>query len=251
MRFACRLADAARAVTLPAWQEAGASRDKAMSGPHDPVTATDVATEQAMRALIREHYPDHGIMGEELADHAGSGSLAWSLDPIDGTRSFVCGLPTWTTLIALLWDGEPVLGLIDAPRLDERYLGCGGEARSLPDNRIMSVSSCRLVGDARLASTDPDLFEGARAGAFRRLREACRVTRYGHDGYAYARLAAGSIDLVVEADLKPHDVMALIPVVRGAGGIVGNWTGGADVAGGEVVAAATPELFAAAVALLA
>ena len=249
--FACRLADAAQAETLGHWSDAGASSNKAGNGDYDPVTDADISAEQAMRTLIRDAYPDHGIAGEELADQPAASPYVWSLDPIDGTRSFVCGLPTWTTLIALLRDGEPVLGLIDAPRLGERYLGYGGQARLLPEDRVLATSGCVALGEARLASTDPHLFDDAQGEAFGRLRGACRVLRYGHDGYAFARLAAGSIDLVVEAGLKRHDLMALIPVVRGAGGIIGDWRGGIDFAAGDIVAAATPELYAAAVAALA
>ncbi|HZF43065.1 MAG TPA: inositol monophosphatase family protein [Sphingomonadaceae bacterium] len=247
--FACRLADAARGETLARWQGAGAARNKAQVG-YDPVTEADVAAEAAMRAMIQEAYPRHGIAGEEFAEQAAAGPYCWSLDPIDGTRSFVCGLPTWVTLIALLRDGEPVLGVIDAPRLDERYLGDGRKARMLPGNAMLATSGCARLGEARLSTTDPGLLEQAQGAAFARLRGLCPVVRYGHDGYAYARLAAGSLDLVVEAGLQPYDLMALVPVVRGAGGTIGNWRGGADLTGGDVVAAATPELFAETLAVL-
>lgn len=249
--FACRLADAARAETMSRWREAGRAENKDAGGGYDPVTQADVAAERAMRAIIVETYPEHGIAGEELDDRPSTSGLVWSLDPIDGTRSFVCGLPTWVTLIALLRDGEPVIGLIDAPRLDERYLGFGGSTRQLPGEGLLRTSGCRDIADARLSSTDPGLFAGGQSEAFDRLCARCRVVRYGHDGYAYARLAAGSIDVVVEAGLKPYDLMALIPVVQGAGGVVGNWDGGSDVSDGRVVAAATTELYEQAVALLA
>lgn len=250
--FACALADAARAETLLRWRNAGAATNKNAGGPFDPVTDADVAAEAAMRAVIRREYPDHGIAGEEMRTQAAAGRYAWSLDPIDGTRSYVCGLPTWTTLIALLEDGAPVLGVIDAPRLGERYVGTGDRAwlTDAAGEAELATSGCRDLADARLASTDPGLFDPADLAAFGRVRDAARIVRYGHDGYAYARLAAGSIDLVVEAGLKPHDLLALIPVVRGAGGVIGDWRGGADFVGGRVVAAATPELFAQAVALL-
>lgn len=246
-RFACRLADAARVETLGRWREAGRSQNKAGAGEWDPVTEADVAAETAMRALIRESYPDHGIVGEELPDHLSAGRLSWSLDPIDGTRSFVCGLPTWTTLIALLEDGEPVLGLIDAPRLDERFIGCG---ETWLGERRLRTGGCTRLDEARLASTDPALLAGEDAAAFERVRVQARVVRYGHDGYAYARLAAGTLDVVVEAGLKPHDLMALVPVVRGAGGVIGDWNGGEEFGGGRIIAAATAELFAEVVRLL-
>jgi len=244
--FASRLADAARAVTmLAAVREV---EDKSKGGVFDPVTEADRGAEQAMRALIEAEHPDHGIAGEELADRPARGPWRWSLDPIDGTRSFICGLPTWTTLIALLEDGAPILGLIDAPRLDERYLGDGKHAWLNGDE--IRTSTCRALAEARLSTTDPFLFGGVEAAAFTRLRAAARVTRYGHDAYGYARLAAGAIDLVAESGLKPHDYNALVPVIRGAGGVVGNWRGGRDLSEGQVLAAATPELFEQAVALL-
>jgi myo-inositol-1(or 4)-monophosphatase len=244
--FASRLADAARAVTLMAADRT--VEDKSKGGVFDPVTDADRDAERAMRALIEAEYPNHGIVGEELGDRPATGTYGWSLDPIDGTRSFICGLPTWTTLIALLEDGAPILGLIDAPRLDERYLGDGKHAWL--NGEEIRTSACRSLAAARLSTTDPYLFGDGEAAGFARLRGAVRVTRYGHDAYAYARLAAGTIDLVAESGLKPHDFNALVPVIRGAGGVIGNWRGGADMNAGQVLAAATPELFDQAVALL-
>lgn len=250
--FACRLADAARAVTLPRWRQAGAAENKASDSAYDPVTETDRAAERAMRALIEYRYPNHGISGEEYGDRPARGRYAWSLDPIDGTRSYMCGLPSWTTLIALLDDGEPVLGLIDAPRLGERYIGFGdGATVETGDGKhAIRASDCRSLTHARFSTTDPFLFEGAESEAFGRLRAAARLTRFGHDGYGYARLADGSVDLVVESGLKPHDYRALIPLIRGAGGAIGNWEGGGDLSAGRVVAAATQSLFEETVALL-
>jgi myo-inositol-1(or 4)-monophosphatase len=245
--FASRLADAAREVTLLAAERT--VEDKSQGGDYDPVTDADRDAERAMRALIEAEYPDHGIAGEEFGDKPTRGAHRWSLDPIDGTRSFICGLPTWTTLIALLERDEPILGLIDAPRLDELYVGDGSHAWL--NGEEVRTSACRSLGTARLSTTDPYLFHDDEASGFARLRGAVRVTRYGHDAYGYARLAAGAIDLVAESGLKPHDWHALVPVIRGAGGIVGNWRGGADLSEGQVLAAATPELFDQAVALLA
>jgi histidinol phosphatase-like enzyme (inositol monophosphatase family) len=239
--FAMTLADAARAVTLGAADRA--AEDKNEGGVYDPVTATDRAAERAIRALIEAAFPEHGIAGEEYGVKEGAGRFVWSLDPIDGTRAFICGLPSWTTLIALLEEGEPVVGLIDVPTLDERYLGFAGAGG-------LKASDCRDLREARASTTDPYLFAGAEAEGFERLRRTARVTRYGLDAYAYARLAAGSIDLVAESGLKPHDYNALIPVVRAAGGVIGNWRGEADFSDGQVLAAATPELFDAAVRML-
>jgi myo-inositol-1(or 4)-monophosphatase len=155
-------------------------------------------------------------------------------------------------LIALLRDDVPAVGLIDVPRLGERYLGdCERTVLETAEGETkLSSSNCRTLADARFSTTDPFLFGGAEADAFARLQERVRTTRYGHDGYAYARLAAGSIDLVVETGLKPHDYNALIPVVRGSSGAIGNWSGGDDFSAGQIVAAATPDLFEEAVELL-
>jgi myo-inositol-1(or 4)-monophosphatase len=203
-----------------------------------------------MRSLIEQHFPDHGVSGEEFGETRGSSAQMWSLDPVDGTRSFMCRLPTWTTLIALLDAGKPVLGVIDAPVLGETYVGHAGRSwlYGSENNLEVRASGCTKVVDARLSTTDPYLFN--ELGPFQRLRERAKVTRYGHDGYAYACVAAGTLDLVVETGLKPHDYNALIPVVRGAGGYIGDWNGGEDFAVGAVVAAATRELYDEAVALL-
>jgi len=250
--FARALAAAARLVTLPAAVASQAPEDKNAGGAFDPVTAADRGAERAMRALIEKHYPEHGIAGEEYGVVRADADLLWSLDPIDGTRSFICGLPSWTTLIALLRGGVPIVGVIDAPMVDELYLGDDRGARLIraDGETMLAASRCTRLGEARLATTDPYLFEGAEAQGFERLRRSARVARYGQDAYAYARLAAGGIDLVAESGLKPHDYNALIPVVRGAGGIIGNWRGEDDFTAGQVLAAATPELFEAAVAVL-
>lgn len=249
--FARTLADAARAETLPRWRQAGAAENKAAAGEFDPVTEADRAAERAMRALIEALHPLHAISGEEFPERLGQGRWSWSLDPIDGTRSFVCGLPTWTTLIALLEGGAPVLGVIDAPRLGELYIGYAGSACLVTagGEEMLSSSGCTKLSEARLSTTDPYLLADP-AGGFARLRAAVRITRYGHDAYAYARLAAGSLDVVAESGLKPHDYNALIPIVRGAGGAIGNWRGEADFGAGQIVAAATPELFEQALRLL-
>jgi myo-inositol-1(or 4)-monophosphatase len=251
-RFAARLADAARAETLPRWSAGCAAEDKGGGMDFDPVTDADREAERAMRALIEAEFPDHGIAGEEFPDRPAKDPFCWSLDPIDGTRSFTCGLPNWVTLIALLRDGRPVLGLIDAPRVGERYIGFEGRAwmTGSDGETPLRVSGRTRLAEARFSTTDPYLFTGGEAKCFERLRSAVRTTRYGHDGYAYARLAAGTLDLVVESSLKPYDYNALIPVVRAAGGTFGDWRGGEDFAAGKVIAAATAELYEAAVKVM-
>lgn len=249
--YAHKLADAARRETLDR-VGSPAAEDKSDGGDFDPVTEADRAAERVMRSLIERDFPDHSISGEEYGDKAGSAPFGWSLDPIDGTRSFTCGLPTWTTLIALLEQGEPVLGIIDAPVLDERYAGFGDQAWLSKGGmrQALRASGCTVLADARLSTTDPYLFDERGRECFERLRKAVRTTRFGHDAFGYARLAAGSLDLVVECGLKAHDYQALVPVVRGAGGVFGDWDGGSEFNAGEVIAAATPELYRAAVAIM-
>lgn len=248
--FAIELAMAARQETLRPSRVADIE-NKGRGGIFDPVTAADRASERAMRALIMERFPDHGIYGEEFADKEADGPFAWSLDPIDGTRSYICGLPVWTTLIALLEAGEPVVGVIDTPRLDEMYIGTEREAAIICNGERSPIrtSDCKRLDEARFSTTDPFLL-----GSFELLdhiARAVRVTRFGLDGYAYARLASGSIDLVIENGLKPYDYSAVIPLIRAAGGHVGNWVGGNDFAEGKLIAAASSELYEEAVELIA
>ncbi len=213
------------------------------------MTEADRQAELAMRDLIRARYPDHGVTGEEWPDEPGTGAWHWSLDPVDGTRSFICRLPSWVTLIALLHDQRPVLGLVEAPCLGETYVGFGGEAwmEYSGERTRLAASGCTRLAEARLSTTDPIMFDGAPWDAFDRLRRQVKTVRYGYDGYAYARLAAGSIDLIVESSLKPYDYNAVIPLVEGAGGVVGDWRGGRDFARGKVIAAATRHLYDSAV----
>lgn len=243
--FAEELGQRARAETLARFRQSGRVEDKAPGGMFDPVTEADRAAEQKMRSLINERFPNHGIMGEEWPDQPGSSNYAWSLDPIDGTRSFIAGLPTWTTLVALLDDGVPVMGYVDAPVLDETYVGFAGQAimSCRGERAAIRVSRCTSLVEAGVSTTDPGLFDAAAAEAFDRLRSRARTVRYGHDGYAYARLAGGTLDLVVESGLKPYDYNALIPLVSGGGGIIGDWRGGQEYVGGRIIAAATQELF--------
>ena len=247
--FALELAAVARAETLPRWREGTIAEDKGENS-FDPVTEADREGERAMRKLIADKYPDHGISGEEFGETAGTSALTWSLDPVDGTRSFMCRLPTWTTLIGFLDGSTPLVGVIDAPVLGETYLGSDGSAWILAneDRLPLRTSGCTSIADARLSTTDPYLFADVRP--FEQLQQRAKVTRFGHDGYGYARLAAGTLDLIIETGLKPHDYHALIPVVRGAGGHFGDWHGGDEYGEGKVIAAATRELYEEAVALL-
>lgn len=250
--FARDLARAARRETLPGCRAGLQGVENKLAEGFDPVTEFDRNSEAVIRRLIETRFPDHGISGEEFPDRPAAGRWSWSIDPIDGTRAYICGLPSWTTLIALLDEGEPVLGAVDVPRLDELYLGHSGGARMFGagGERRLATSGCRRIEDARLSTTDPCLFEGAEAEGFERLRRSARLTRYGLDAYGYALVAAGSLDIVAESGLKPHDYNALVPLVRAAGGAVSNWSGGTDLGAGQIVAAASEALLEEACRLL-
>lgn len=250
--FAEELADAARSEALR-WREADwAVEDKGGGGAFDPVTNADRAVERVVRQLIEERWPDHGIEGEEFGVKETSSRHRWSLDPIDGTRSFICGLPSWTVLIALLDEGHPVVGVIDVPPLGERFVGWGetGLLINALGRTPLRTSHCRTLREARLSTTDPYLFAPDDRARFERIQEQVRLTRYGLDGYAYGCLAFGGLDLVIESGLAPHDMNALLPVVAAAGGAVSDWCGGTDFSEGKLVAAASEQLLEATLAAL-
>jgi myo-inositol-1(or 4)-monophosphatase len=243
--FAHDLADAARAAILPLFR-ASATIDKGDAVAFDRVTEAYRAAERAMRALIESRFPDHGLLGEEYGERPARSAYSWTLDPIDGTRAFISGVPVWGTLIALTEDGRPILGVIDQGYLDERYIGHGGAAEMIVRGvrTPLKIRSCASLAEATLSSTSPDLFHGAEAGAFEMVRHAARLTRYGCDCYAYAQLAAGRMDLVIESGLKPWDVHALVPIVEGAGGAFVNWRGEPAWSGGQVLAVGDQRLLA-------
>lgn len=241
-RLIHRLADAAAAATGPHFRNTIAD-DK---GEHafDPVTEGDRAGERAMREILADAAPDDSVVGEEYPAKTGASGWTWYLDPIDGTRAFLAGLPTWTTLIGLAGpDGTPVFGCIDQPVLGERYTGWpgGAELFSMRNQARtpIRVSACADLRQAVISTTDPFLLAPAEEGAWTHLRHTARLARYGLDAYAYARLAAGTIDLVAETGLKPWDTAALIPVVRGAGGLAMDWQGRPAGHGGQIVCAAS------------
>lgn len=247
--FLARLSATARSTIDEVIGQGLRTQNKAEGSVYDPVTAVDRGVERALRAMIEAAFPEDGIVGEEYGAVRADARRVWSLDPIDGTRQLVCGLPCWTVLVALVEDGVPVTGMIDTPRLGELMLGSA--AGSFLNGAPVRTSGCAVLAEARLSTTDPYLFDGDVAPRFERLRRAARLTRFGLDGHAYARLAAGTLDLVAETGLKPHDWQALVPVVRGAGGVVGNWRGGDDMSCGDIVAAASQALFDEAMAVLA
>jgi myo-inositol-1(or 4)-monophosphatase len=226
--------------------------DKSRGGAFDPVTAADRAAEQAMRTLIREKFPAHGIIGEEFGPERPDAEFVWILDPIDGTKSFISGMPAWGTLIALTRAGQPVFGMMHQPFIAERFTGDGAAARyrGPVGDRALMVRPCATLAEAVLYTTSPRLMNAADRAAFSTVEESVRLSRYGGDCYAYCMLAAGHVDLVIETELKPYDVAALIPIISGAGGIVTTWTGEPAHAGGRIIAAGDRRVHADALAML-
>jgi histidinol phosphatase-like enzyme (inositol monophosphatase family) len=246
-----QMADAARAAILPFFRKALVATNKDNSG-FDPVTEADKSAERAMRDVLGQLRPQDGILGEEYGHQPGSSGLTWVLDPIDGTRGFISGTPTWGVLIALSDESGPLLGIIDQPYIGERYCGGLGQATMTGPHwtRDLAVRHTSDLTDATVLTTFPEIGTPTEKEAFDRVARACRLTRYGMDCYAYALLAAGQVDLVVEAGLQAYDIQAPIAVVQAAGGIVTDWSGGPAHDGGRVIAAATPELHAAGLSLL-
>ena len=245
--FFAELSAVARAAIAAELKQGLACENKAAGG-FDPVTEADRAAERALRAAIEARFPEHGIWGEEFGMARPEADVRWSLDPVDGTRALICGLPSWAVLVGLLRDGRHIGGMIDLPAIDECLVATDGETRR--NGEATRTSGCIDLARARLSTTDPNLFLGREHDAFERVRAACRLTRFGLDAMAYARVATADIDLVIESGLKPHDYDALVAVVHGAGGHIGNWTGGDDLSGGSVVAAASRPLYDAATELL-
>ena len=246
--FSERLADAAGAVIRQHFRTPVPIDRKS---DNTPVTIADRDAETAMRALIAETYSDYGIIGEEFGKVAGGGDLTWVLDPIDGTKSFISGRPIFGTLIALLRDGHPILGVIDQPILGERWIGAEGHATRFNGNEI-STRPCAALIDAMANSTSPDLFSGNDVANFQSLADSVWHMQFGGDCYAYGTLAMGFLDLVVEADLKPYDFCALAPVINGAGGIITDWQGNPLTveSDGRVAAAGDPSLMPAVLDIL-
>lgn len=246
------LAEAARAAILPHFRRAGLDADSKETGRFDPVTVADRAAEDAMRAILAERRPDDAILGEERGSLAGTSGLTWVLDPIDGTRGFLSGTPTWGVLIGLTDAEGPVLGLIDQPFIGERFAGGPGRADLTGPlgTQALRCRPARPLSEAIVFSTFPEVGTAAEAAAFHSLAAQCRLVRYGIDCYAYGLIAAGQIDLVVEAGLQAYDVVAPIAVIEAAGGLVTNWKGGPAHQGGRILAAANPAIHAAALAVL-
>ncbi len=250
-KFFETLAAAAAAETLPRFRS-GLDVDNKLAGGFDPVTEGDRAAERAIRALIGEHYPDHGILGEEHGAEGLEREHVWVIDPIDGTRAFISGVPVWGTLIGFYRNGRAVMGLMDQPFTGERYFADGGQSHYAGPGgpRVLKTRRCEALEDAVMFTTSPRIIAGHLQQGYDRLEARVRLARYGTDCYAYCLLAAGFVDLVVETGLKPYDIGALIPIIEQAGGVVTTANGGRAEDGGDIVAAATPALHAAALAVL-
>jgi inositol-phosphate phosphatase/L-galactose 1-phosphate phosphatase/histidinol-phosphatase len=217
-----------------------------------PVTAADRAAESAMRRLIAARFPGHGIIGEEYGPERADAEFVWVLDPIDGTKSFISGVPLFGTLIALAHRGRPIVGVIDQPISRERWIGAAGGS-STYNGRAIRCRPCAGLDTATVFATAPDMFRGGDADAFARVGAAAKLVRYGADCYAYGLVALGCIDLVIEASLKAYDFSAMVPIIEGAGGVTSDWCGKALSLGsdGRVVAAGDRRAHDAALARLA
>lgn len=238
--FAEGLASRARALSLAGFRS---DMHIKLKDDESPVTAVDRDVESMMRACIQSTYPEHGILGEEHGSSHADAEYVWSLDPIDGTRSFITGWPLWGTLLALLHKGVPILGVIDMPVLNERWVGIRGGATTLNGTRCRSRQGTRLA-ESTIYATSPDIFSPFEHIAFERVCHAARSRRFGGDCYSYALLASGQIDAVMEASLKPYDYLPLVPVIESAGGVISDWQGKplGMHSDGQVIAAASPTL---------
>jgi len=252
--FAEELAAAAGKAILPHFRTPLAVEDKGDGSLFDPVTEADRAAESVMRGMIAARFPDHGVRGEEFADRNPDAEHVWVLDPIDGTKSFIIGFVGWGTLIGLMRRGTPILGLMSQPFTGELFIGHGGRARyrGPAGDRALKSRRCGALGRAMLTTTSPSLIEDeADLARYRDLETRVRLSRYGGDCYAYCMIADGHVDLVAETGLKMHDIVPLVPIIEGAGGIVTDWNGGSPLGGGRVLAAGDRRVHAAALKVLA
>lgn len=254
VRVAHELADISGPVILKHFRRPMPVENKAQGGAFDPVTKADRGAEKAIVQGLATRLPDHGVYGEEFGTKAGTSPYQWVIDPIDGTRSFIIGSPLWGTLIGVLRDGKPVFGLMDQPFTGERFWSSDRAAyHSIGGGRPsrLKTRACGSLEDAVLASTHPDLFSTPeQAAALTRVKSVARLTRYGGDCYNYCLLASGFVDVIIETDLKPYDIVALIPIIERAGGRVTTWTGGDASGGGDIIASGDARLHEAVLALI-
>lgn len=252
IRVAHLLADAARPETLRMFRQPDLAADNKDAGGFDPVTAADRAAEQAMRDVLARERPDDAVLGEEYGQKAGTSGLTWVLDPIDGTRGYISGTPTWGVLISVADETGPVFGLIDQPYIGERFIGGFGQAELVGPHGTMPLRTrgTSALVEATILTTFPEVGTPQEMAAFQAVAAQCRLTRYGMDCYGYALVAAGQVDLVIEAGLAAYDIQAPIAVVQAAGGVVTDWEGGPVHEGGRALAAANADIHAAALAVL-
>lgn len=253
IRVAHLLADAARVETLRLFRAHGlVADDKSGGKAFDPVTEADRAAESAMREILDRERPDDSIFGEEFGTKTGTSGLTWVLDPIDGTRGYISGTPTWGVLVSVADMTGPIFGLIDQPFIQERFIGGLGQAEVRgPHGTVpLETRKSRPFADSTLLTTFPEVGTPEERRAFTRVAKEINLVRYGMDCYGYALLAAGQVDLVIEAGLQAYDIHAPICVIEAAGGIVSNWQGGAAHNGGRVIAAANSDVHAVALSIL-
>ncbi len=253
IEFSGILADAAGAAILPHFRAPITVDNKKNDGKFDPVTVADHDAEQAIRTLILKTYPDHGILGEEFGAVSSRNGLTWCIDPIDGTRAFIMGVPQWGVLIGLHDGTAPVLGVMDQPFTGERFIGSrlGAHVTRNGVSTQLRTRACATLSEAVLTTTHPGAFgKKSEHDAYLRVAAQARMHRYGGDCYSYAMLAHGLIDLVIETALQPYDIQALIPIIQAAGGVITNWRGGPADQGGQVIAAGDARAHAAALELL-
>ncbi len=253
-RVAHLLADAARQETLRLFRVPGLVAEDKSKGDQvfDPVTEADRAAESAMREILERERPDDAILGEEFGSTSGKSGLTWVLDPIDGTRGFVAGTPTWGVLISVADITGPKFGIIDQPYIGERFVGGFGQSEvTSPHGSVpLKTRPSRAFGSTTLLTTFPEVGSVEERRAFNKVAQEVNLVRYGMDCYGYALLAAGQVDLVIEAGLQPYDIHAPIALIQAAGGIVSNWQGGAAHPGGRVIAAANADVHAVALSIL-
>jgi myo-inositol-1(or 4)-monophosphatase len=247
--FALQLAEVSALAIAPHFRNLSSVAAKAAPD-WDPVTEGDRAAERAMRQLIEATYPEHGINGEEYGIKPSKCQYSWVLDPIDGTRAFVIGMPTWATLIGLYENDRPLIGVMNQPFVGEAFLGEPGAAWNIKNGQRqrLAVRPDRALTEARAGTTSPD-----RSGdipGFGRLRKAVQLMRYGGDAYFFSLVAAGQLDIALDPGLQPYDIAALIPIIEGAGGVVREWTGGNPAQGGNIIAASCAEMAEKAIAEL-
>lgn len=247
------MCDLAAKETLPRFRTRLAVENKDEIGGFDPVTEADQAAENVLRDYVMQNFPLHGFVGEEAPPYQADAEYCWIVDPVDGTRAFISGLPSWGTLIGLSRNGEPVAGVMHQPFTGERYMATGNSAflTHAGNTAPLSTSTVTKLEQAKLLTTSPFLFDSGKIENYRSVEKRCKLARYGFDCYGYAMVAAGHADLVVECGLKTFDIAALIPVVQQAGGKVTNWQGESAIEGGCVLAAANPDLHAQALEILA